>query len=104
MALSEDGPTSGELEVRRSNGLSGMVVVSWVAHSEAVDVSRILVNTGGTITFDDNSATPNTNIVLQLKPDGVCYYVQYSSGQMGYVYTCSTVQARWGMYISMCSM
>lgn len=76
LTLSEDGPTMGELEVQRTNSLAGSVVITWEAlytdgEGHMVPVTDILLNTRGTITFPDNSATPDSNIQLQLRADGV---------------------------------
>lgn len=66
----------GELEVQRTNSLAGSVVLEWVAlytdgEEHAVPLTDILLNTRGTITFPDNSATPTSNILLQLRDNGV---------------------------------
>lgn len=81
LRLSEDGPSSGELEVRRTSGFAGVVVLTWEAlytdgEVHAVQLSDILVSTTGTLTFPDNSPSPTTNIQLQLQPDRVhcCSY------------------------------
>ncbi len=76
LRLSEDGPASGELEVRRTDRLAGVVVITWEAiytdgEEHAVPLSEILVSTTGTISFPDNSATSDSNIELQLIPNGV---------------------------------
>lgn len=76
LTLSEDGPSSGELEVVRTSSLIGMITVNWVAlytdgQNHSVSVADILVSTRGTITFEDNSATPTANILLQLRPNTV---------------------------------
>ena len=76
LRLSEDGPSSGELEVRRTDGLVGMVTLEWEAlytddEEHTVPLSDILVTTRGRITFSDNSATSDINIQLQLEPNGV---------------------------------
>ena len=84
LTLSEDGPVSGQLEVQRTDSLSGEVVISWEAmftdgEDHPVPVSNILVATRGTITFRDNSATPDANILLQLRSDGVILYIHTQS-------------------------
>lgn len=74
LTLSRDGPSEGELEVRRVSGLSGSVMIEWEAlftdgMNHSLDISAILVNTRGAITFEDNSPTPVTNIQLQLQAE-----------------------------------
>lgn len=76
LTLSEDGPASGELEVQRVSSFSGEVVIAWQAlysdgEEHAVPVDDILLNSQGIITFPDNSATSDSNILLQLRPNGV---------------------------------
>ena len=76
LALSEDGPASGQLEVQRMNSLSGEVVIAWEAlytdgQPHQVPLQDILLETRGTIIFRDNSATPDSNILLQLRDNGV---------------------------------
>ena len=71
LTLSEDGQTSGVLEVQRSGSLAGEVVITWNAQYTGgeprnVPLEDILLSTSGTITFNDNSATPTTNIEIQL--------------------------------------
>lgn len=76
LTLSDDGPTSGELEVSRTGSSDGEVIISWEAlytdgEEHVVALARILVTTQGIITFSDNSPTPDTNIQLQLGTNGV---------------------------------
>lgn len=78
LTLSEDGPVMGELEVQRSGSLLGRVALTWEAmytdgEQHAVPLADILFNTQGTITFPDNSATPdpNSRILLQLRANVV---------------------------------
>ena len=76
LRLSDDGPTSGELEVSRIGSTDGEVRIMWEAlytdgEDHMVPLEDILVNTRGSITFSDNQATPDTNIQLQLGTNGV---------------------------------
>lgn len=81
LTLSEDGPSSGELEVRRTSSLVGVVIITWEAlYTDGADptvpLADILLNTRGSITFGDNSATPNANILLQLRANSVSRDIQ----------------------------
>lgn len=78
LTLSVDGPSMGELEVQRTSSFAGSVVIDWIAlytdgAVHEVPLAGILLSTQGTITFPDNSATPNSNILLQLG-DNVSYH------------------------------
>ena len=79
LLLSEGGPSSGELEVRRTGNLEGVVMINWEAlytdgEEHPVPVTALLVNARGTITFGDNSATSDVNIMLELVPNMVSIY------------------------------
>ncbi len=67
LTLSEDTQTSGELIVRRTGGVMGVVPIRWVANV----APGILATSEGVITFADGSMTPDTNILLQLRGDSV---------------------------------
>lgn len=77
LTLREDGPSMGQLQVRRTGSLSGVVLIDWEAvysdgEEHPVPVEAILLTTRGTLTFPDGSPTPDTNIILQLIPNVVC--------------------------------
>lgn len=89
LVLSENGPTTGELEVRRIGNLAGVVAISWEAlytdgEEHAVPVDAFLLNSRGTITFGDNSATSDVNIVLELISNAVSHNCTAQVEQMKY--------------------
>lgn len=78
LLLSASDPSSGELEVRRTGNLDGVAVISWEAvytdgEEHTVPVDAFLLNSRGTITFGDDAATPDVNILLELIPNAVSH-------------------------------
>lgn len=65
--LSEDSQLSGELQVVRSGSVMSVATIRWTADV----IPGVLVASEGFITFPAGSATPTSNIVLQLVGESV---------------------------------